>query len=808
MKKKNLIQICLAGIFILSSFLASSQENEPRVKHAEFYGKSKAVRDMKIVLPGEHTQDQQIIKNHMPFGLDQLPENIPVHQNPVMQNKQGPLTCKGPLLNFEGVPNVNNGFPGDPNGDVSHDHYVQSVNSSFAVWDKNGNLIYGPVDYKTIWDGLPGPWTNYWWCDPVIKYDRMADRWIICSMAFNTSQTIFYTMVAISTSSDPLGSYYCYGYSFDNMNDYPKLSIWPNGYYITYNIWDVTTELFLHSLATVIDREAMLSGGSSPTVIEYIVPGSDTDLYHPLPADYYGSEIPANIPGHIAFVCSHTPGNPFDLTMDLYTFDPDWVTPLNSTFEQIFQFYIGEIDPMVNWGPGATQLNSGTNIITIPVYLMYPLSYRAFEDYESMVCSQTLWEDEIHYIKWYELRKDEADWYIYQTGNYAPDNTHRYQPSIAINANGDMALGYTVSDESIFPSIRMTGRRLGDPLGEMTYQEVELFTGMNYINTYQAYFDANRWGDYASMMVDPTDDTTFWFTNMYPTAETNLGNWATRIFKIDLSEDFETVTVNAGNDTLICESDFVFVTNASAQNYNSLLWTSNGDGTFLVNNSLNAQYYRGGGDIDNGQVKLTLHAFGYETGAEAVDSVIVYINQHPEVDAGDNATIMEDESYTLQGAVEFSSNHAWGSSGDGNFNDPALLNAIYTPGADDIFTGEVDLTLTAFPMEACQLDGEDEMTLTISAYTGLNLTGQEELSLKISPNPTNSLVNITGSVGSDESINLHVIKNSGEIIFRGTFKSRSKQLNKQLDLSLLNNGIYYIRLSTITTTKTIKLLKQ
>ncbi len=115
----------------------------------------------------------------------------------------------------------------------------------------------------------------------------------------------------------------------------------------------------------------------------------------------------------------------------------------------------------------------------------------------------------------------------------------------------------------------------------MTYQEVELFTGLNYINTYQAEYDANRWGDYASMMVDPSDDTTFWFTNMYSTAEINLGNWATRIFKIDLSEEFETVLAFAGNDTVICENNFVFITDASAQNYNSLLWTSNGDGAFL-----------------------------------------------------------------------------------------------------------------------------------------------------------------------------------------------------------------------------------
>jgi len=808
MKKKNLLQLCLAGIFILTTLLSTAQISEPRVKQAVFFGKSKPVKEMKIVLPGEHTEEQRIIKNHMPYGLDKLPENPIEHHKPVMQDKQGTLKSKGPALNFEGVSNVNNGYPADPNGDVSYDHYIQSVNQSFAVWDKSGNMIYGPVDYQTIWDGFPGPWTNYIWCDPIIKYDRLADRWIICSMAFNNSQTIFYTMVAVSVSPDPLGAYYCYGYPFDNMNDYPKLSIWPNGYYITYNIYDVTLEIFLHALATVIDREAMLAGSPNPTVIEFIVPGSDSELFFPLPADFYGSEIPAELPGYITNVCSHNPGNPFDLSLDMYAFDPDWDTPLNSTFEQILQFDIGEIDPFTNFGPGAPQPNNDKNVITIPVYMMYPLSYRAFEDYESMVCSHTLWEDEIHYVKWYELRRDDVDWYIYQTGNYAPDNTHRYQPSIAINAYGDMALGYTASDENTFPSVRMTGRRLGDPLGEMTYQEVELFTGMNYINTYQAYFDGNRWGDYASMMVDPADDTTFWFTNMYPTAEANSGNWGTRIFKIDLTEEFEMVMVNAGNDTVICEDNFIFITQADALNYNALLWTSSGDGTFLVDNSLEAKYIRGNGDIENGQVTLTLQAFGYEAGIVVTDSMILFINQEPIAHAGDDATIWVGSSYTLQGNVEFSNVHEWTSSGDGTFNDPSLLDAIYTPGVNDISYGEVELTLTAFPLQACQDEDQDNMTIIIETNTAISDYSADNPNFVVLPNPTTGNITVQGEIDKKGLIILEIINASGEILFKGLFHSIEKQFSREIDLSYLKDGIYFIRINSDLSVQTLKVLKR
>ncbi|MCD4683102.1 MAG: hypothetical protein K8R86_07445, partial [Bacteroidales bacterium] len=547
MKKKNLFQLYLAGIFLLTTFLSPAQISEPKVKQSIFFGKSKPVNEMKIVLPGEHTEKQRIVKNRMPWWPDKEYLKTTPDLKPEMQIKQGALKCKGPLLNFDGVGNVNNGFPADPNGDVSPDNYIQSVNSSFAVWDKNGNIVFGPVDYKSLWDGFPGPWSNLpWWGDPILKYDRLADRWVISTMAFSYNLQIFYTMVAVSESPDPLGAYNCYGYEYENLNDYPKISVWPNGYYITCNILESTTGAFLHSLVTVIDREAMLAGEPQATMIEFEISEPDSARFFPLPADFYGADIPADSSCYIINVDNHDPGNPWNLSLDIYAFDPDWNTPANSTFEQISQLEIGEVEPVINYGLGAPQHNNDKNVMTIPIFMMYPLSYRVFDNHEIMVCCHTMWDGDIHYIKWYELRREDTDWYIYQTGNYAPDNIHRYQPSINMNSKGDIAMGYTVSDEFTFPSVRMTGRRAGDPLGEMTFQEIELFTGLNFINTYQSDFDQNRWGDYASMMVDPADDSTFWFTNMYPLAVASSGNWGTRVFKINLTEEFETVTAYAG----------------------------------------------------------------------------------------------------------------------------------------------------------------------------------------------------------------------------------------------------------------------
>jgi len=167
----------------------------------------------------------------------------------------------------------------------------------------------------------------------------------------------------------------------------------------------------------------------------------------------------------------------------------------------------------------------------------------------------------------------------------------------------------------------MTGRRANDTLGVMTFQELELFTGLNYINTYQTSFDQNRWGDYASMMVDPSNDTTFWFTNMYPKSQTSVGNWGTRIFAVNLTEEFENVTAFAGNDTLNCYSDYIFITRGEASNYNAIKWFTTGDGGFIIDNIPNAKYLRGGQDLANGQVQLIMQAYGYEPDNVAVDTM-------------------------------------------------------------------------------------------------------------------------------------------------------------------------------------------
>jgi len=591
-----------------------------------WFHKSVPVSEMRVVLPGDHGKQQ--FDNPNKFGREwkEIVKNHPDPNPKKIQKVPGNFSSRGPLLNFEGIGNVNGDLTADPNGDVGPNNYIQTINSSFAVWDKSGNLLYGPVDYKTIWASFPGPWSTYYWGDPIVKYDQMADRWVMISLAIDYYGTGFYTMIAVSETSDPLGSYYCYSYSFDEQPDYPKISVWPDAYYITLNVIDFNTSDYYHTLYAAVDRDAMLEGETLANMIGFEVVDPGEIYLFPLPADCRGNFVPVNEPCPIVKLGRHIQTNPWLLSLDVYEFSVNWDVPGNSTFYQVFQHDIGQFETLSGgFGPGAPQLGSDTNVMTIPLYMMYPLTFRKFSNQNTLVCCFTVWEEDQHYITWYELRNETGDWYVYQTGNYAPGDEHYFFPSITVNGNGDMALAYSVSGEEMYPSIRFTGRRSEDSLGVMTFEELEIYKGSNYANTYQAGFGQNRWGDYTSMMVDPLDDSTFWYTNMYTTSSNDLGNWATRVFTFDLSNDSVGPYAFAGNDTLVPDIIF-FETQGVAQNNSSLVWTTSGDGQFITNNSERVTYLRGPGDLDNGQVTLTMHITGYYPGTETADSMIMYLS--------------------------------------------------------------------------------------------------------------------------------------------------------------------------------------
>ncbi len=523
-----------------------------------------------------------------------------------------------------------------------------------------------------------------------------------------------------------------------------------------------------------------------------------------LSADMRGFNIPENKPNYLLCPNTDLTQNPLPILLRLYEFVPDWIDPFLSTFDLVSEFDVGEME--ANYpANGAEQPGNIQPVEALIARMMYPVTYRNFDTYESMVACHTLWNEGIHFIRWYELRKTDEDWSIYQVGNYQPDNSHRYQPSISLNGKGDIGLGFTISDLELNPSMRVTGRRADDPPGEMTFEEINVFAGINPVNNVAN--GRNRWGDYTSMNVDPVDDSTFWYTSMYPTSYTGLGNWSTRIVAFNLSEETTETEVWAGNDTTICINPS-FYTNAEASNYSSLFWTTGGDGNFSTNHVLSALYFWGDEDLENGQVTLTLHAGTYTLGEEVADSIILYINQNAMAFAGADDTICTGDSYTLQGEVEFSEETFWTSSGDGTFNDQSLLNAIYTPGPGDEAAGSVIITLDANPIDPCPLGDVDEMVLTIDNCTGLEDHNLKDMVLQAVPNPTNGLLKITVNKTNASTLRLDILDIKGNSVFTEISSLNGIAYNKYVDLQHLEAGIYFVRVVQSGIVKTLKVVKE
>jgi hypothetical protein len=786
--------------------LSGQQERHiPTVKKNVFFGKSKPVREMKVVVAGpENRQTKgEVIPNYpdeLPWDPDSFRDVSSTEGLVTVQDAQGSRSMGGPLLNFEGMDNVDAVAPGDPNGDMGTQYYMQTINRAFSVYDRNGELVYGPVDNTSIWDNFPGPWDNVsWGGDPVFKYDHLAERWVVSAFSVNSDQDIYYEMIAVSVTSDPLGEYYTYAFQFDEFPDYPKLAIWPDGYYLTYKIngWR-TTE-------TAVDRVAMLNGEEEVSMVVF-EDGLGNYSHNPLSVDIEGFVYDSATPNYVILPVSNPNSNPVSAWMYIYEFKPDWSEPDSSTFSLIDQLSLEPVS--VDVPPGVVQPEDYNLIDALWIRFMYPASYRKFEDHESIVATHTLWKDDgTHLMRWYEVRRDaDSGWYIYQQSGYSPDSLERWMGSINMNVNGDIALGYSASGEETYASIRYTGRLAEDSLNKMTFTEVDAFKGMRVVNNVSG--SRNRWGDYASMSLDPADDSTFWFTTMYPTASGGWGNWSTRIISFNLHEEGPSVYVDAGPpDTMICLWP-LYEAYGLAENYSSANWTSSGDGSFIVTTGVNNTYYYGQQDYENEEVTLYLTATGYEPGSVVIDSLHILLNKEVAAFAGNDTLICSDESYILNGTVEYAYDYYWSTTGDGIFSDSTALDAIYTPGAADIDSGQVTIMLHALHIEPCEGMTTDTLLLNIDDCTYTQEITANDLSVRVSPNPVDNVlsVSITGITGPDFSLEL--LNLNGRQLFADNYGLSGDNYRHQLDLSHIPPGLYLLRIRSGNYQKTVKIIRK
>jgi type IX secretion system substrate protein len=791
MFRKLTILLLITALLPMSFVGQNFQKSTAKIRKAYYSDKTPPLKNMKIVLPGERKRSwkDEVVQNDERdeselFSSFNQPE-IDIAQQKSMGNRN----VDGPIVNFAGVGRITNLTPPDTDGDVGPNHYFQMVNVSFAIWDKEGNLLYGPVDNSTLWNGFIGPWTGTNDGDPIVIYDEIEDRWIATQFAVNTNDGTYWELMAISETPDPLGSYYRYAFQYNIFNDYPKFSSWPDGYYATYNMFN---NGYAGSTIVAFEKDSMLVGSSNARVVEF---GPFPDLYGTNTSDFDGTILPpTGSPNWVVNLNKY--GTP--QTLEVYKFEVDWTNPANSSFVLWDDL---TVTPFSFFNPGIReqlpQPNTSQKLDPLSKYSMYPLKYRNFGSHESMTINHTVKVGSRAGVRWYELRKDDGQtqWYIFQEGTYAPEDTlSRWMGSIAMNANGDIALGYSVTGENVFPSVRYTGRSSTSPSGEMDVDEITIIGGSG------SQSGSARWGDYSYMSVDPVDDTTFWFTQEYI-----VSSWETRIAAFTLTGDLLLPIANAGNDTVVC-IDYPFFAQGEAENSTSVLWSTLGDGNFQNPTTLNPVYIRGPQDIENGYFELALTASGYQQGMVDSDTVYIEIVSNVSIDAGSDTIICSDESFITQPDIHFGDSIVWSTSGDGFFNDSSLLNAIYTPGNTDIENGSVVLSLFARAIAPCQGVDTDALMLVIDPCPNVEENRKTDFTLDIYPNPTPGVLNINVSTVYDQEFSISILDLQGHRVFTGTMNTRNGQYTNQLDFSYFSDGIYYVTIRSFDKTITKKIV--
>ena len=520
------------GAFVLVCAAQPSQEVEARAdrqpaqKHAEV---TEAVHHdasppLRLLPPAPRSDHREV------DAPRRLPRPRPGRRQMDRALQATPSVALAPstLLNFDGV---GQGFvgpaglfnvdaaPPDTNGDVGPNHYVQIVNTDFAIFNKAGAAVFGPVPVNTLWSGFGGDCQATNDGDPVVLYDQIADRWIISQFSValaNGTSKPFLQCVAVSQTPDPTGAYFRYAFPYTAFNDYPKMGVWPDAYYATFNMFNAAGTVFQGAKACAYDRSRMLLGQAATQQC------FNTSVFFSglLPADLDGGRLPpAGAPNPLVSLGA------LSSQLAVWKFHTDWTTPANSTFTGPTTLGTAAFSDACGFSGTCIPQSGGGLLDSLGDRLMYRLAYRNFADgHQSLVVNHSITAGSSVGVRWYELRLDPAgNPSLFQQGTYAPDANYRWMGSIAQDQDGNMALGFSVSGSGIKPQIHYTGRLAGDPAGQMTVGEGVVIDGTGAQGS-----SLSRWGDYSMMAIDPNDDCTFWYTNEYIPANGTF-NWRTRI---------------------------------------------------------------------------------------------------------------------------------------------------------------------------------------------------------------------------------------------------------------------------------------
>jgi hypothetical protein len=585
-----LFTIIIAQIVVLEGQAQSS--NPSVVSRPYAFDKSIPLRDININVPPStrSVSGDRVVPNK--DGIKKLVESkkTPVEfgrDNAVQDFAVVNSLVPTQILNFDGIENRNSVLPPDTQGDIGPNHYVQMVNLSFQIWDRNGGSLLGPANNNVLWNGFGDPWDGSNDGDPIVLYDELADRWLLSQFAMpNYPDGPFYVLIAVTETGDPTGSWYRYGYSFNDMPDYPKFAVWPDGYYMTINQFSSGKLKWAGAGVVVFERDLMLAGNPNASMIFWDFSSAD-DPWSLLPSDFDGPPPTPGTPNYLTYFNDDTWGYSAD-HLRILECSVNWTNPSGSTITgptilNTSPFKSSFTGSLLNSRNNIPQPGTTVRLDALSSRLLFRLQYRNFGTYQTLIANHTInvaASGNHAGVRWYELRNSGSGWSIFQQGTYAPDDENRWMGSIAMDGFGNIALGYSVSSSSVYPSVRFTGRMRNDPLGQMTIAEQTIISGAG-----SQTHGSGRWGDYSMMSVDPIDDATFWYTNEY-IQTTGSAPWKTRIasftfgFDLDIKVFLEGAYSGSGQMTTLLNS-YNYL--PEEQPYGSSPW--NYDGVEKVTNS-------------------------------------------------------------------------------------------------------------------------------------------------------------------------------------------------------------------------------
>ncbi len=479
------VSMCVFSPLALWAQDTARIQTGPREYWEDHHDTSMSLLDMIRLFPQPNPPAEHWVRPLLPIPPREYPTDV---TDPVRQTSSfGPLAATIGL-NFEGndFDTVCNCAPPDTNGAVGTTQYVQLVNTVFTIYSKStGAVIAGPTATNSLWSGFGGTCQTANDGDGTVAFDKLADRWVF--QQFVVSSTPYMECIAVSQTSDATGAYNRYAFNFGTSDfpDYPKLAVWPDAYYISFNIF-LNGASFIGPDACAYDRTNMLTGAAARPMQCFQQSSSLNPL---LASDLDGTTAPPS--GEPNFFMTFGSSG----VLELFKYHVDFTTPANSTFTGPTNISVAAFTPAPST---VAQPSPGEALDTLSDRPMYRLFYRNFGTHESVGFNHAVGNPSG--IRWYEIQNPNGTPTVAQQGTFSPDSSNRWMGSTAMDSAGDQAIGYSVvsSSTGLDPTVRVAGRTPTDPAGTME-TEINIVTGTG---VQQA--TSNRWGDYSAMQVGST----------------------------------------------------------------------------------------------------------------------------------------------------------------------------------------------------------------------------------------------------------------------------------------------------------------